>query len=413
MEQQIRLTMISSKSIPEPCALVLAVLAPVFQLIAALGILDSSNILTAGPPYVMRDMPGKVEGRIKTEWLDPFVSATTRSIGPDRWTAIDWFETNGKLSHSLAGYDVLVQSGFVCQFGSGKTNVFGILGDWKIELPQKSGPAGYLTGIDNTFIHEFHPNEDQIAADIYISGKLVNSIGPYVQHLGEDVRVGEDGSAALLAWKLPEKKVTQVVSIDANGKLRFQVEADPLLMAPAPAPNGDGVLAGLNTPDEDRKRFIFYQASGKKSSLIVAPNGEVAVWLPSSTTALMQTSIGYEYRWRLINWSTGRQVWEIGDVTTLRVPGSGAPVFAADNYLLFGTLEYLDNGQSKISARRIYAVNVANGQVVARWLPSPSNQPVTDVGRFRKVAGKLYLVTDEVFSQIDLRSVSVKTNGWQ
>ena len=385
----------------------------VFPLIAALVVLDSAGGATAGPPEVMRDMPGAVAGRIKTWWFDPFVSATTRSLGPDRWTAIDWFEADGKLSHSFAGYNVYAQSSFVYRFGGGKTTVVGIQGDWQIELPEKSGPAGYLTGIDKTFVDEFHPNEDQIAADIYISGKLVNSIGPYVQHLGEDVRVGEDGSTALLTWRSSEKNVTQVVSIGANGKSRFQVEADPLLMAPVPAPNGDGVLAHLNTGGEDRNRFLFYQASGKKSSLIVAPNGQIAAWLPGSTTALMQTSIGHEYRWRLIDWATGRQVWEIGDVATGRVPNSGSPVVASGNYLLFAAIEYLDDGKSTISGRRVYAVGIADGQVVGHWFPSPTSQPATDVGRFRKVAGKLYLVTDEAFSQVQTSDISAKTNGWK
>ncbi len=387
--------------------------APVFRLIVALVVIGCARGATAGPPEVMRDMPGTVAGRVKTWWLDPLVSVTTRSIGPDRWTAIDWFDGTGKLSRNLAGYNVYAQSGFVYRFGGGKTTVFGIQGDWQVELPEKSGPAGYLTGTDKTFIDEFHPNEEQIAVDIYISGKLVNTIGPFAQHTGEDVRVGDDGSAALLTWISPEKKVTQVVSIDADGKSRFQVEADPLLMAPSPAPNGDGVLARLNTGGEDRNRFLFYQASGKKSSQIVEPNGELATWLPGSTVALMQTSVGYEYRWRLIDWATGRQVWEIGDVAMRRVANSGSPVVAAGHYLLFAALENSDDGKNTNPARRVYAVDTANGQVIARWLPSPINQPASDVGRFRKTAGKLYFVTDDVFSQIELRDISARTNGWQ
>jgi len=387
--------------------------AVLIQSIAVMAVLNIALSALAGPPEVMRDMPGEVTGRVKTWWLDPNVSVTTRSIGPDRWMAIDWFADSGKLKRNLAGFDVYAQSGFVYKFGGGKTTVVGIVGDWSVEVPQKGGPAGYITGIDKTFVDEFHPEEGQIAADIYISGKLANTIGPYVQYLGEDVRVGEDGSIALLTWKTAEKKVAQVIVVGIDGKTKFASDCEPAMISPLPAPDGGGVAVRMNKGDEDRNRFVFYQVSGRKSSLVVAPNAEFATWLPGSTVALMQTSIGFEYRWRLIDWSTGKQLWEVGDFTTRRVPGTGSPVVAIGGYLLFGGLENLEEGQSNSASRRIYAVNASNGRVVAHWSPSPPSQPATDVGRFRKLGEKLYLVTEETVSEINLNDIATKKNGWQ
>lgn len=371
------------------------------------------NSVQGGPPEVMRDMPAEMVGRVKTWWLDPFVSITTRSIGPDRWTAVDWFDADGKPTRQLAGYNVYAQAGFVYRFSGGKTTVFGVDSDWKIELPNKPGPAGYITGTDRTFFDEFHPKEGQIAADIYLSGKLVGTIGPYVQYYGQDVRPGEDGSLALVTWRNDERKTAQVIGVGIDGKVRLQTDCDASVMSPIVAADGKGVLVRMNTGGEDRNRFSFYQKSGRVSSLIVGPNVEFVTWLSKTTTALMQTSIGYEYRWHLIDWQTGKQLWEIGDLTSTRAPGFGTPVISVGRYLLFGGLEFSDEGPSRVASRRLYALDATTGRIVAHWFPSPPSQPATDPGRFRKLDNKLYLITDDAFAEINVNDIAAKTNGWK
>ncbi len=280
-------------------------------------------------------------------------------------------------------------------------------------MPSKPGPAGYITGTDRTFIDEFHPQDGQIAADIYSLGKLVGSIGPYVQYAGEDVRLGEDGSLALVAWKNNERKIAQVIGVGVDGKVRFQADCEASVISPVPAPDGQGVLVRMNTGGDDRNRFSFYEKTGRVASSVIGPNAEFVTWLPGTTTALMQTSIGYEYRWHLIDWKTGKRLWEIADDAPARVPGAGASICATGGYLLFNGLEYSDESQNKASTRRIYAVDAANGHVVAQWRPSPANQPATDAGRLHLLDNKIYLITDEAVAEIHVNDFNAKSNGWK
>ena len=49
------------------------------------------------PPPEPRTMPGVVKGRVKTRWLAPFVSVTTRSLGGKGTTTVQWFRPIAKL----------------------------------------------------------------------------------------------------------------------------------------------------------------------------------------------------------------------------------------------------------------------------------------------------------------------------
>src|SRR5262249_53765395 len=149
---------------------------------------------------------------------------TTQSVRGSRTTAIRWFTPDGKVGRELAGPNVQVQPGFVSEGGT----IYAVNGDWKITLPAKPGPAGYITSTEDsrTFVHEFHPKEGEIAADVYVAGKLAGTLGPFVQYQGQDVQLGPDGSVALLAWKTAEQKTLRVVVAGPDGKLRFEADSD-------------------------------------------------------------------------------------------------------------------------------------------------------------------------------------------
>jgi hypothetical protein len=193
---------------------------------------------------------------------------------------------------------------------------------------------------------------------------------------------------------------------------RRTVHSEGPLTSPTPAPEGSGVLVRMNT-SESLNTFIFYQKAGKVSSLDIGPNAEFVTWLPGTTTALMETGVGYDLRWHLIDWKTGKQLWDIADPSPARLPGTERPVAAAGNYFLIAGLEYIQGGTQRGSRRSIYAVDVNQGRVVAHWLPSPPNQASSDCGRLLRFKEKLFLVAEEEFAEIDLDDIAAKKNGWQ
>src|SRR5262249_56441625 len=91
-----------------------------------------------------RELPGEVKGRrLKTWWLAPYVSVTTRSIGKAGTTTVQWFTPDVKVARELTGPNVDAHPGYVSEYREGKGTIHAVNGDWKITLPQKAGPAGY------------------------------------------------------------------------------------------------------------------------------------------------------------------------------------------------------------------------------------------------------------------------------
>jgi len=66
-----------------------------------------------------------------------------------------------------------------------------------------------------------------------------------------------------------------------------------------------------------------------------------------------------------------------------------------------------------VSVGSIYALGVKKGRVAARRLPSPLHQACSDGGRFLRPGGKLFLVTDEEFAEVDPGDIAAGRNGWR
>lgn len=379
------------------------------------GCMPLAAVALAGPPPPPpRTMPGEVKGQVRTRWLAPYTSVTTRSVGPNRFQTVQWYSPDGKVARELAGPDVDAHAGYVYHYGGAGT-IHGVSGDWRIVLPKKPGPAGYITATEDgrTFVHEFHPKEGEIAADVYVDGKPAGTLGPFLQYQGQDVHLGEDGSVALLIWRDQGKKTAQVVVAGPNAGLRLRVDCEGPVMSPVPGPDGAGVLVQANAGGFGRNTFTFYTKAGKASSLNVGPNAGFVAWLPGAAAALMHTSIGHDYRFHLIDWNTGKRVWDVADPNPARVPGALPPVAAAKGYLFVGGLEYVRWGGRQEAVRSLYALDPKTGRVVAHWLPEPLNQPARDDGRFLQLGGKLFLVTDEEFAEVEVDDIPARTHGWK
>jgi hypothetical protein len=174
-----------------------------------------------------------------------------------------------------------------------------------------------------------------------------------------------------------------------------------------------GVLVQANAAGQARNTFTFYTGTGKASSVNVGPNAGFPAWLSATPRALMNTSIGYDYRFHLIDWGVGKEVWAIPDPGSARVPGSLPPVAVAGDYLLLGGLEYVKGGERQEPVRSLYSLDPKAEKVVAHWLPEPLYQPSGDGGRFLQLGRRLFLVADKEFAEVSVGDIVAKKKGWR
>lgn len=205
----------------------------------------------------------------------------------------------------------------------------------------------------------------------------------------------------------------QVVVTGTEGKVRFRADCEGPVIFPHPALEGMGVLVQPNTGGEARNTFTYYKEAGKVSSLNLGPNAHFVTWVPGTEKALFNTSIGHDYRFHLIDWSTGKRLWEIPDPNPARVPGVMPPLTVAQDFLLVGGLETVQWGDRQESVRSIHALDSLTGKVVAHWLPTPLHQLSLDGGFFLHLDKKLFLVTEEEFSEIEVKDILARKNGWK
>lgn len=388
-----------------------------------LGLLTSSLIfLTASaawapmPPPPPRYVPGSHLGEIRTRWLGPYVSVTEVHVGIYESgegtisTTVRWFDSDGKKIRELSGRNVNAHRGYVAVYDQGVTTIHGVCEDWHFILPRKAGVSGHITATSDsrTFVHQYDPKPRQLVLDIYKSGQLITTVGPFIQYSGGDFTLGQDGSIALLCWDSPEKETVQVVVIGPDGTIRFRVVCgESYDYSPAPAPGGCGVLV-----QSQRDVFMFYSDSIISPALAIGPNAVCIGWLPGTTKALFEISWGRQYHFKLIDWPAGQVLWDIPDPNRKRHHSCPARAWV-EGYLLLSYLEFMGLGEREGPVRTIYALDVNSGEVVAQWLPKPLCHFYLSAGGFRELGDKLFYIADEAFTEINPDDIAARANGWR
>jgi hypothetical protein len=241
--------------------------------------------------------------------------------------------------------------------------------------------SGYITSTmdSRVFVHEFHPKPGWIALDIHVHGKLANKVGPFLDFLGKDVELNEDGSTALTVWKDESHTVTQVVTTDTNGIIRFRVDGDSSVVAP-----GGALLRPDTRPD-------------------LGPNPRCVGWTPQTHQSLYSTSIGFEYRCRLIDWDAGKSLWDIP--CTGNRKAQALSVGFTPKLIIFAVAELYKPGpwrgaewtlgnRGKEWIRTFYAVNIQDGSLAARWQAHyPQRLAGEERDHFLSLGDKLFYVT--------------------
>jgi len=300
-----------------------------------------------------------------------------------------------------------VSGGFVSDSGV----AHGLYADWWIEVPKKPGKPGLINAnSDSRVFHQnFDPEPNMIAVDVYLLGQLAGTVGPFHRYRAESARLTSEGNAGLLVRESADGPL-QVVVFDENARIRFQVACEDKQRNPAVTPDGNGILLEANT-GELPQVYSFYKSSGKVQSLGIGPNARLLDWVPGTHQAVFVTSVGYDNRYRLIDWNTGKTLWDVGDPCR-RVNPVARAVVALQDYVLTCGAEYI-NEEHPVTIPTLYALSTKSGEVVARWWPNFGPIVGYDGGTLLELNGKLYFVSNDYVGEIRLEEIASKANGWE
>jgi hypothetical protein len=374
------------------------------------------NVVRVPSAQLPSDLPGSSKGVVNAYWVAPYVQAS-KFAGKTMFT---WFTKEGTIKRqSLVD---TTQPGFVSPAGQGET-FLGVNEEWQIKLPSEPiepGLAGYITSTSDSrvFFHERHPRHGLIALDVYVHGKLANTVGPFFQYVANDVALNEDGSSGLLISKDESRTIAQIVTLNTNGRVRLRVDCGAPVTPLIVAPDGTGALLRPNTGGTNVNTFMWFTEQGRLLSKDIYPNPWCVGWIPGTSKSLFWTSLGYESnRYQLIDWQIGKRLWDIpspGERRALAVGITPSLIIfsvAQPNQPEGTKSQGPDDGKEWI--RTLYAVSVQDGSLIAQWQAQlPHSPPVPD-DHFVQLRDRLFYVTADDFTELNLEDIGSKRHGWR
>ena len=157
-------------------------------------------------------------------------------------------------------------------------------------------------------------------------------------------------------------------------------------------------------------------------SMQIEQNGYFKDWVPGTQKSLFTTSHGEDTRYRMIDWSSGAELWDI----TCPANGEALAIGLTPRLVLFDVAELYEFGgpwrgsdfifrnSKKEWTRAFYAVGVDDGKIIASFKPHFSARlNLNGWERFTRLGNKLYFVTHDEFVELSEEDVFAGKNGWE
>jgi hypothetical protein len=331
------------------------------------------------------------------------VQETQVRVG-DGWVVSDvrWFRPDGSVLRETHG------KGGATDAEGGV--VRGIRGTWSVQPRGPWQDSMTLRGEDDsTLVHSWNEGES-IRADVYKEGKLVASVGPYPRFKAERFVLGEDGSMAVLTVK--DAGSVRVVAFAPEGRPSFEADAGGDAMIISVAPGGLGVVIQANGERYVQNEFIWVSKAGTSRTLKIELNAWLSRWVPGTARCIVTYGLGGKNpRFRLVDWESGKTVWDIADPAEGISDRCEGIAIEGDLVLLAGIETY--PAPSGDWCRTSEAIELGTGTLVGRWRSNGISPPGHLVPRFMRLEGKLWLVADDAFAPFPLEDVRKKVNGWR
>jgi hypothetical protein len=377
----------------------------------------AAGVLRAGPPEpppVPADLPGAAAGSIECRWIAPYVTTISASMPGTSGARTVWYAEDGKTIRNVdsAGADFVTVPA-----KDGGTTVYATRADWSITLPppppESSKLSLYVTasGDGRTFVRQQTAADATTSADVWVDGEFRGRAGPAVQWRGRSVHVGDDGSLALEAGKLPGQRGMRILFFAPGAKATFEAPCGTEESVESVAPAGRGAL--LRRPrDKDGDELLFASAAGLRP-LDLGVNARVLAWVAGTSRAVVSSGLDTAPRLRLVDLETGTAVWDVEDQPLGGKRGWPGVAVEGDLVLVSG-LEAHPVGGVSHWRRRVDALDLATGARVATWRSMDRGAiGYSEPAVFHRRRGTLFLVASDQFAPVPVKDIRAKTNRWE
>jgi hypothetical protein len=228
-------------------------------------------------------------------------------------------------------------------------------------------------------------------------------------------------------------KFCRVVSVDSLGNEVFSFQSDGPLIGITPSPTAELVVINYNLDTVNNRGstdFACFSTSGNTVRANLWPNGGLVGWVPETKSMIVSTSLGADYTYHLLDWSSGQTVWSVPDpLEYTPMTNNYGTAITQDYFILSGMAirESIAHGpvipnDLRGTIRMLAAIDIKKGELVAKWyeptfsgrwqigtgMPAMPNSG----GRLIWYDYQLYHVTDVNFSKIDFGDIKNLKNGW-
>jgi hypothetical protein len=340
----------------------------------------------AGPPGSFSSFPGSLEGTAESQWIAPYVLSSSYFVGGQGLTTIRWFDEKGGVLDEISGPHIISQRGLVEARGEKELVVYGTSARWALKIADDHYPVARdwrFAADGEMFIHQYPRTSEETMVDVYRSGKLVGSAGPFP--LGwDEASLHENGLVTLTTGRRYQKAARQVIVIGPDAKILLQQNCTDSDIYPFPTGDGKGVLLEVDGLKRPPARFHYIGADGLNLLLDSPANGQPLCSAPSGDLVLFSTSIGETERFQLLHASTGKTVWEIPSPVRPYPNEAIKATIIGDRVLFLG----ID----------VAAIDLKGGHVTSFW---EKKKAMPTDARFSKKGDKIYIISDREFFLVD------------
>jgi hypothetical protein len=363
------------------------------------------------PPFAPIRAPGPHLGETKSEWLLPYVRYQLEGVVP--WTdedcgccpvgvhSVKWYSEKGDVLHELT--DVRRSVGFLHH----EKGFIGLWPYWEMPSPRKGNGEGSIraTPTGRVLLHLYHPTEMEVAVDVYRTGRLTRTIGPYpgVRPSPGRFELNDSGAFCLLIGDHQTPDSSLVVLVNPDGKLSGEFKIPGCYPDAQPDPAGQGVIY-RNV--EEQKKYWVVPGEAPVPLDAWTSSSHVTCWV--ADRVLFNEWYKDGRRFTLVNLRTGRSVWwtKASEVST-----SSYQMAATDQDWIFLCSQELDRRQDREKAHHVITVvNAADGDTLHVW---KSSSAALEPGRLLRVGESVYFFTPSEFTRLDREAISAGRYGWR
>jgi len=336
--------------------------------------------------------PGESQGSVEAHWLAPFVLKTAYSVGQHAEITFCWYDEEGNLIERLTGPHVFYNPGYVAE-RIGKTCVIhGTTGHWQLAIPNKGEEArpgdSRFEAKGELFIHQYFRSLKERMVDVYRSGNLVGTAGPFLRGF-DDAELFRNGCISLTTGRREPEAKREVIVIGPDATIRLRQRCGEHDISPFVVANGKGVLLEVDGRPRPPVEFHYIGADGLNALLDLPANARCLCSDPLSDLVLFSINGTTDEGFQMLHATTGAVLWEIKSPVRSYPSTAIKTMIAGDKVLFLG----MD----------LAAVNLKDGQLESFWREK-RNQPMN--GELFLMGNDVYVVCPSEFYKIDPSDLS-------